>query len=435
MPDKAAVYSAHERVSYTIFNNMVAKIIDAIDRSTGTGEDVLLIPHAPSAVAFAAICAAQVRGIPALPCATSEVERNLSTINENGILVVESLQNVSRHQYPTITARRLPFRGSCIIYKTSGTTGVPRLVPHTFGSGPGEHRVAVFPQYESTIRSGPHIMNSASYHLGTLGPALYSLHAGAGVALLNEWSLGAFEAFAAETSASSSFLNVDMLAQIPQASNLAIPGIRLIMHGGAPISIQLKSKVLDALDSRVLEYYGTSRGTISEIFDDDWLQYPGSVGKPYRTVEVNIESTAESVSDRIGVISVTRRLGRRKHIEYPGDYGYMADEMLYIVERTDINPRDAVSLNAIRRLPFASEVALIFSPSGQRLWVIESPSGRLTDRQLTSVKAVLDTSAKDVVYVAATGSIPRNANGKVRRDVSLEWIFAQLAHDVVRLVK
>jgi long-chain acyl-CoA synthetase len=63
--------------------------------------------------------------------------------------------------------------------------------------------------------------------------------------------------------------------------------LRSILHGAAPCPPAVKRAMIDWFGPIVTEYYGgTEGGFIARISAEEWLERPGSVGRPLEVVEV-----------------------------------------------------------------------------------------------------------------------------------------------------
>ena len=61
------------------------------------------------------------------------------------------------------------------------------------------------------------------------------------------------------------------------------------MHGAAPCPVEVKQRIIAALPAtEIWELYGASEGGATRIGPTEWLERPGSVGRPWPGVEVRI---------------------------------------------------------------------------------------------------------------------------------------------------
>src|SRR5260221_2885380 len=65
--------------------------------------------------------------------------------------------------------------------------------------------------------------------------------------------------------------------------------IRKILHAAAPCPIAVKRRIMDVFPpGTVWEYFGMSEGMGTVISPQEWLERPGSVGRPFPGVDVKI---------------------------------------------------------------------------------------------------------------------------------------------------
>jgi long-chain acyl-CoA synthetase len=96
--------------------------------------------------------------------------------------------------------------------------------------------------------------------------------------------------------------------------------MRLVLHGAAPCSPEVKRQMIDWWGPKIVEYYGaTEGGVVSMISSPEWLERPRSVGKPLPTMTVKIVpedgSTAGPLDE--GVIHLKNAMG--------GDFEYLGE--------------------------------------------------------------------------------------------------------------
>jgi long-chain acyl-CoA synthetase len=65
--------------------------------------------------------------------------------------------------------------------------------------------------------------------------------------------------------------------------------LRLVIHGGAPCPVNVKERIIAALPhTEVWELYGASEGGATRVSPAEWLERPGTVGKPWPNTEIRI---------------------------------------------------------------------------------------------------------------------------------------------------
>ena len=217
-----------------------------------------------------------------------------------------------------------------LVFVTSGTTGEPKVVIRQRPRYP-YRGVAVNPLYGAGLDNGPHIMANATFHLGTLGPALYALQAGSAVIVQQEWSAGYFRELIDQYKSDSAFLSARQLVDTVLDSHRASHALQILFHGGSPTSHAVKIGAIRLFGPIVHEFYGTSVGIISEARSAEWLSHRGSVGRPLPGVRVGIHADDRIVPiGTIGNIHVRYRSidsGNSSSLYHDtGDVGFVDNE-------------------------------------------------------------------------------------------------------------
>ena len=88
--------------------------------------------------------------------------------------------------------------------------------------------------------------------------------------------------------------------------------LQLCLHGAAPCSEDVKRRMLEWWGPKISEYYGGTEGAVSTVISaQEWLQRPGSVGRPLDTVEIRIVKDDGSLAGpgETGQIYIKNSLG------------------------------------------------------------------------------------------------------------------------------
>ena len=68
-----------------------------------------------------------------------------------------------------------------------------------------------------------------------------------------------------------------------------LSSVRRILHAAAPCPIAVKQRILDVFPpGTVWEFYGASEGGGTRIGPGEWLERPGSVGRPWPGLDVRV---------------------------------------------------------------------------------------------------------------------------------------------------
>lgn len=258
-------------------------------------------------------------------------------------------------------------RAGYLSFATRGRTGSPHVVvrsrPRRSYKG-----VAVADNYGAGLSRGPFVMADPTYHMGTLGPALYALQAGSAVVVQREWSAQRFAELVDGHTADSAMLSPDRLLDAVVAGAVPWHRLRVLFHTGEPCPPALKRAAIGLFGPVLHEYYGTSKGPMTEIGTAAWLERPGSVGRPLPGIRIDIRKGDRPLGvGQTGEVCVLMRAADRDDADVlrTGDAGYLdADGFLYLVGRagSPAEPARTRLEHEIRLLPDVGGVVVIGIP-------------------------------------------------------------------------
>ncbi|MGW2250680.1 class I adenylate-forming enzyme family protein [Kitasatospora sp. NPDC001660] len=327
---------------------------------------------------------------------------------------------------PMAPAPAVPPAAGHLVFATSGTTGLPQAVVRTRPGRPYKG-VAVAERYGAGLDRGPHLMANPTYHLGTLGPALYALQAGSTVVVQRTWSTAAFVELADRYAADSVMLSPDRLTDLVAARRAPHRPFRVVFHGGAACPPSTKRAAIELFGPVLHEYYGTSKSVLSEITTPEWLRKPGSVGRPLPGIRIDVTRDGRVLpAGAVGEIGIRLRAADRDPSEEPvhatGDVGFLdADGYLFVIGRagTPQELRNARLEHDIRLLPGVTD-AVVLGSTAPVCFVEHGPVDHEGDAPVDPVPAI-EASARRLglpaprVVLAASGTLPRTPSGKIRR--------------------
>ncbi|MFJ4851599.1 MULTISPECIES: AMP-binding protein [unclassified Streptomyces] len=323
----------------------------------------------------------------------------------------------------------VPLRASVaagyLAFATSGTTGVPQAVPRVRPARP-YLGVAVEERYAAGPSVGPHLMANPTYHLGTLGPALYALQAGSTVVVQQEWSASEFTTLADRHAVASTMLSPDLLVDIVRAGRAPAQPLRAVFHGGASCPPAVKRAAIGLLGPVLHEYYGTSRSILTEIGTPQWLTHPGSVGRALPGITLTVERDGEHLpAGAPGEITARLRAADSASgsdgVLRTGDLGYLdEDGYLYVLGRmgTSGGHDEALLEHLVRQLPGVTDVAVIGGPTGPAsVCHVETPVTQDAAGLVAAIGAATAAWGLPLPQVVPhpSGSLPRTPSGKIRR--------------------
>jgi long-chain acyl-CoA synthetase len=226
-----------------------------------------------------------------------------------------------------------------------------------------------------------------------------------------------------------------------------VGSLRRVLHAAAPCPVDVKRRIMEYFPAdAVWEYYGMTEGAGTIISPDDWRRKPGSVGRPWPSVQLRIldEDGRELGPNAPGLIYVSGPGGRRSFAYHKapekteaayrgefftvGDIGYLdEDGFLFIVDRK----ADMVISGGVNIYPAEVEAVLYRHPDIVDVAVIGVPDEKMGEQ----VKAVVEPRrgaslvAAEVIEfcrshiahykcprsVEFVTALPRDPNGKVRK--------------------
>jgi long-chain acyl-CoA synthetase len=344
--------------------------------------------------------------------------------------------------------------GAPMVY-TSGTTGRPKGVRRALtGEDPGLPPVAAV-GFFSLFGLGPfddhvHLCCSPLYHTAVLNFATISLQLGHAVVLMDRFDPEVMLALIDRHRATHSHMvptQFRRLLALPEEvrARYDVSSMRAAIHGAAPCPHEVKRRMLDWWGPVVTEYYAATEGGGTLITAAEWLQRPGSVGRPWSYSEVLVLDdngddmpTGEPglVYMRMGASTFDYHkdqektlAGRARGMFTVGDIGYLdSGGYLYLCDRKGdmiisggVNIYPAEIEGELAAHPAVDDVAVFGVPHdewGEEIKAVVQPAAGVSQgAELTT--ELLDFLAgriaryklpKTIDYVA---ELPRDPNGKL----------------------
>ncbi|MEM9466842.1 MAG: AMP-binding protein [Actinomycetota bacterium] len=176
---------------------------------------------------------------------------------------------------------------------TSGTTGHPkgvkRAIPDTVEAMLALQRQAGLDV--AMTGDGVHLVTGPAYHAAVGGFAFFDLCNGATVRLMRRFDAGRTLEIVEAESVRRTHLVPTMMVRMLRLDDATrardLSSLELVLHGAAPIAPAVKRRMIDWLGPILTEYWGTSEaGVFTRVDSDDWLDHPGTVGRPVPGFEV-----------------------------------------------------------------------------------------------------------------------------------------------------
>lgn len=225
-------------------------------------------------------------------------------------------------------AEPLPDRtGGRVMMYTSATTGRPKGVHLPLPES--DSALAKTIRYHLSVGIGlghgdVHLTCSMLYHAAPLDGALMALHMGHILVLKNqsepEQLLQTIETFRVTTTVMVPTMFVRML-KLPEEirRRYTVSSLRHVVHTGCGCPVESKRQMIEWWGPVLWDTYGGTEGAGTIVSSEEWLRYPGTVGRPIpgSTLRILNDEGMDVPPGEHGTIYLTRFTGDR--FEYKGD--------------------------------------------------------------------------------------------------------------------
>ena len=446
-PDDVAVVSDGERLTWGAFWNRIRELGAGLAaRGIGEGARIgVALPNGPDALAL--VFAAGGLGVECVPIPwrATDDERAYYVQDSSLALVVDDADAIAGDGgTPAMRSPVIPL----LRFYTSGTTGRPKAVVRA-RPAPDDYLTGVRGALGRIGVVGPdevHLVCGPLYHAAPLAYALYALMAGHRVVVPSR-----FDAARTLSLIETERITWSMMAPVHFIRILALPesaragrdlsSVRRILHAAAPCPIDVKRAIMEMFPGAVWEFYGMTEGRGTLITAEEWERKPGSVGRPYPGVTIEIRDDDGAVLPAGATGRVFVRDGATFSYDGApdktarawegdaytvGDIGHLdEDGYLFLTDRADdviitggSNVYPAEVEAALHRHADVVDCAVVGIPDddwGERiLAVVESRAPLTPDEVQEHVRGLLADykCPRAVVFVE---ELPRDAAGKIRR--------------------
>ena len=344
---------------------------------------------------------------------------------------------------------------------SSGTTGLPKgvFVPPTSDDVNTPTAVTPFLADALGFQEDTVYLNPAPlYHAGPLHYCMMTLYQGGTVVLMQrfsaETSLKLIERYRVTHSQWAPIMFIRLL-KLPRAlrESYDTTSMRVAVHSAASCPVDVKEAMLDWWGDVLLEYYASSEGVgLTMISAEEWLEHPGSVGKPaVGNVHIVGPDGTEQAPGEVGLVYFSGDHVRFTYFNEPektaeaytetgwataGDIGYVSEDgYLYLSGResftiisggVNIYPQEVENVMASHEK--VADVAVIGVPNaefGEEVKAIVEPVS-WTCANAETADEILDWLRERISPVKMPRSLefhpslPRQDNGKLYKQRLLE---------------
>ncbi len=213
--------------------------------------------------------------------------------------------------------------------------------------------------------------------------------------------------------------------------------LQAVWHGAAPCSPEIKRKMIEWWGPKISEYYGsTESAIISTISSDEWLERPGSLGKPLPNLEVRVikEDGSVAATGESGQLYFRNQMGtdfeyhkdpektKEAHLEpgvfSVGDIGYLDEDGYLFMSDRKI---DMIISGGVNIYPAEIEGVLVSHPAVADAAVFGIPNEEFGEEVKAAVELLAGHSASDELAEALKAHCREHLAGyKMPRSVDFE---------------
>ncbi len=359
-------------------------------------------------------------------------------------------------------------RGSDMLY-SSGSTGRPKGIKQVLPDAAVDGLSTMFAIYADRYGWGEdtvYLMPCPLYHSGPMRFAMAMQHVGAKLVVMEKFDAEAALALVEQQRVTHAHWVPTMLVRLLKLpadvrARYDLSSLRVIVHGAAPIAPDVKRACIDWFGPILEESYGGTEGNgLTMISSREWLDHPGSVGRPFLgAVHVLDDAGHEVLVGETGTIWFSGGPGFAYHGDPDrtaqafdaagrstlGDLGHVdADGYVYLTDR-----RNAMAISGgVNVFPQEAENRLISHPEvadasvfgvpdddmGEVLHAVVQPLSDGADHEALAVR--LGSWCRDGLATIKCprtyefrDCLPRHDTGKIyARHLKEEWLARRERH-------
>ncbi len=323
--------------------------------------------------------------------------------------------------------------GASMTY-TSGTTGKPKGVKRPLTGAAPEAVATQQAMFLSLFgllpgSAGVHLVGAPLYHTAVLNFATNHLHLGHTLVLVDKWDPEEMLRLIERHRVTSSHMvptQFNRLLKLPDEvrSRYDVSSLTHVIHSAAPCPVETKRQMLAWWGPCIYEYYAASEGGGTLVTPQQWLERPGTVGKPWPISQIRILDDAHQPVPAGTPGTVWIRMGDHR-FEYHrdaaktgdawrdgfftvGDAGYLdADGYLFLCDRK----ADMIISGGVNIYPAEIEAVLLAHPAVADAAVFGVPD----DDWGEQVKAVIQPAPQAAADDALAAAIQAYASERLAK--------------------
>ncbi|MDP9866539.1 MULTISPECIES: AMP-binding protein [Streptosporangium] len=284
-----------------------------------------------------------------------------------------------------------------VMWYTSGTTGFPKGVQRPLPGTEPEATVPLVTWFLGEVcdlrpGDGIHLVTSPMYHSAPCAHTMFALHLGHTLVIAPRFEPAGILELIDRYRVTNAMMVPTMfhrMLRLPAEVRRAydVSSLRQVVHTAAACPVAVKKQIMDWWGPVLYEYYGSTESTIAfSVKPHDWLERPGTVGRPAPGFEARIlgPEGEELPVGEPGMVYVKSGLGgfayrkdpaktaasMRGEWYAPGDIGFMdKDGFLFLCDRRT----DLIVSGGVNIYPAEIEAALLEHPGVADVAVIGVP--------------------------------------------------------------
>ena len=300
--------------------------------------------------------------------------------------------------------------GQTMLY-TSGTTGRPKGVRRPLSEADPDTAAALASLlatlFDITPGPGAHLCAGPLYHAAPLAFGTGALHLGQTLVLMDRWDAERTLQLIEEHRITTTHMVPTMfhrLLALPDdvKARYDVSSLQAVIHAAAPCPVDVKRRMIEWWGPVIHEYYAATEGGGTYVKADEWLEHPGTVGRPFpgATIKIYDDDGRECPPGEPGTVYMGSPVGQFEYHNDPdktaanrrdglftvGDIGYLTDDgWLFLCDRK----ADMIISGGVNIYPAEIEAVLLTHPAVGDAAVIGVPSEEWGEE----VKAVIEPAA------------------------------------------